>query len=116
MAEPNLLRFTTFDRQALVVKLGGDAEFVRGLLAVALQSNERMPGELRAAADRADCDAIARLAHKVKGTAGDLVATVLRERAAGAEMAARLHAGDAAALARALADEVDALLAELRLA
>jgi len=116
MAEQNQVRFTTFDRQALIDKLGGDAEFVHGLLAVALQSNERMPGELRAAADRADCDAIARLAHKVKGTAGDIVATILRERAAGAEMAARLDAADAAALASALADEVDALLAELRLA
>lgn len=116
MAEPNQARFTTFDRHALIDKLGGDAEFVHGLLAVALQSNERMPGELRAAADRADCDAIARLAHKVKGTAGDIVATVLRERAAGAEMAARLKSGDVVALARAVADEVDVLLAELRLA
>lgn len=104
----------TFDWSALLDKLGGDEEFVKSLLAVALRSSGPLPGELRAACAQADLPALARLAHKVKGTAGDIVAEPLRERARVAEMAAREGAADAVGLNLQLADAVDEFLEELR--
>ena len=108
--------YTSFDWNALLDKLGGDAGFVRGLLAVALRSTRAAPGELREACAAADYERLARLAHKVKGTAGDLVAEPLRLQASDAELAARRH--DVSAIGRnlALADALDALLAEIQVA
>lgn len=108
------MTYRTFDWDALLDKLGGDEEFVLGLLAVALRSNEPVPAELRAAAAGCDLATLARLAHKVKGTAGDLVAATLQARAREAEVAARGHEPDAVALNLALADALDALLEEVR--
>jgi HPt (histidine-containing phosphotransfer) domain-containing protein len=105
---------TTFEWHALLDKLGGDEVFVSGLVAVALRSNVAMPADLRAAADAGDFDRMMRLAHKIKGTAGDLCAPALREQAGRAELAARDASGAAAALTRGLADAVDALLGDLR--
>jgi HPt (histidine-containing phosphotransfer) domain-containing protein len=106
--------YSTFDWNALLERLGGDAEFVRGLLGIALRSSAGLPDELRDACAAADFERLAWLAHKVKGTAGDLVAEPLRVRAQDAEIAAR--DGDAGAMEqnRALADALDALLADVR--
>lgn len=104
----------TFDRAALLTKLGGDDAFVRSLLGIALRSSETLPDELRAACAQGDYATVARLVHKIKGTAGDLVAEGLRERALSAEIAARESHPDALALGLDVADGLEALLEELR--
>ena len=87
-----------FDWAALVDKFGGDEEFVRSLLGVTLRASSSLPMELRNACAAADFATLAGLAHKVKGTAGDIVATALQFQARDAELAAR--AGNFAALAQ----------------
>lgn len=104
----------SFDRNALLAKLGGDEDFVRGLLAVALRTSGAVPAQLRAACAAADLDALAKLAHKVKGTAGDLVAEPLRVQARDAELAARGADPGAIALSLDLADALERLLVDLR--
>ena len=106
--------FRTFDQAALLEKLGGDREFVHSLLEVALRSTGNLPTELRDACAAADFATLARLAHKVKGTAGDLVAVELQSRAREAELAARASEPDAIGLNLGLADTLDEFLDELR--
>ena len=106
--------YRTFDREALLEKLGGDEEFVRQLLAVTLRSSGTVPTELRNACASADFATLARLAHKVKGTAGDLVATTLQSRAKDAELAARASDPGALVLSLELADALDEFLDEAR--
>jgi HPt (histidine-containing phosphotransfer) domain-containing protein len=103
-----------FDRRALAGKFGGDEALVRGLLEIALRTSRRLPGELRDASARGDCAGLARLAHTVKGTAGDLVAVELCNRARDTERAARESNPTAPALGVQLADAVDVLLADLQ--
>ena len=107
---------TTFDRQALLDRFGGDAEFVRSLLDVALRSSAALPAELRRASAGEDFASVARLAHKLKGTAGDLVAEALQARARETELAARAAEPRAIGLGVELADALDLLLDELRAA
>ena len=104
----------TFDRAALLDKFGGDHDFVRSLLGVTLRSSGSLPTELRNACAAADFGALARLAHTVKGTAGDLVATELQSQARDAELAARASDPGALALNLELADTLDEFLGELR--
>jgi HPt (histidine-containing phosphotransfer) domain-containing protein len=104
----------TFDGQALLDKLGGDREFVLQLLGVALRSSVTLPGELRSACGDGDYERIAKLAHKVKGTAGDMVAEPLRELARDTELAARDSKPESVAMGLALAAALDEFLAELR--
>ncbi len=111
-----MARFTTFDWNALSEKLDGDAEIVTGLLGIALRSSAALPGELRAACSARDYPSLVRLAHKLKGTAGDLVAEPLRVAARDAELAARAAAPRAFELGEALARTLDALVVELRMA
>ena len=106
--------YRTFDQAALLEKLGGDRDFVRTLLGVALRSNGNLPSELRNACAAADFATLARLAHKVKGTAGDLVAVALQSSAREAELAARAAEPDAIGLNLELADTLDEFLDELR--
>ena len=106
--------YRTFDPQALLDKFGGDGDFVRSLLGVTLRSSAALPTELRTACAAADFATLARLAHKVKGTAGDIVATELQARAREAELAARALEPEAIALSLGLADTVEEFLAEVR--
>ena len=106
--------YRTFDRESLLDKLGGDEEFVRSLLGVAVRSSGTLPTELRNACATADFATLARLAHKVKGTAGDLVADALQQRARNAELAARASEPGAIALNLDLADALDEFLDEVR--
>ncbi len=80
----------------------------------ASRASAAAPAELRAACAAADLPLLARVAHKVKGTAGDLSAEPLREQARAAELAARAGGADAVQKNLGLADAVDAFLAELR--
>jgi two-component system sensor histidine kinase/response regulator len=104
----------TFDWDALLDKLDGDEAFVRSLLEVALRSNASMPADLRAACQSGDYPTLARLAHKVKGTAGDIVAEPLRERARQTELAARESKPESLLLSLQLADAVEEFNSELR--
>jgi HPt (histidine-containing phosphotransfer) domain-containing protein len=109
-----LAAYRFFDWDALLGKLGGDADFVRQLLVVALRSNETVPAELREACATSDLPRLARLAHKVKGTAGDLVADALGSRAHEAELAARAGGPGAVDLNLELATALEVLLDDLR--
>ena len=106
--------YTTFDWDALLEKLGGDEDFVLSLLGVALRSNEALPAQLREASAGGDLATLAKLAHKVKGTAGDLVAAPLQSRARDVELAARGQEPTAIALNLELADALERLLDEVR--
>ncbi|HET7204502.1 MAG TPA: Hpt domain-containing protein [Steroidobacteraceae bacterium] len=106
--------YQTFDRGALLDRFGGDEDFVRGLLEVVLRSVGSWPAELRSSGARADFAGLAALAHKVKGTAGDLVAAELQVRARDAELAARAADPGAIALNLELADALEDMLAEIR--
>lgn len=114
MTENATTTYAHFDWPALVAKLGGDETFARALLGVAQRSSGSMPADLRAAAAGVEFDAMARLAHKVKGTAGDICATELREIASAAEQAARQASPESAARIRDLADHLDGLLRDLQ--
>jgi two-component system, sensor histidine kinase and response regulator len=105
--------YAHFDWPALVAKLGGDEVFAKALLGVAQRSSAAMPAELRAAAAGAEFDAMARLAHKVKGTAGDICANELRVIASAAEQAARQASPESPARLREVADHLDGLLRDL---
>ena len=108
--------YQTFDWHALLAKFEGDEDFARALLGVALRSSGSLPTDLRNACVAADYPALARLAHKVKGTAGDLVAAGLLVCARDAELAAREADPASIDMNLALADALDALLAEVRTA
>jgi HPt (histidine-containing phosphotransfer) domain-containing protein len=104
----------TFDHPALLDKFDGDEEFVRSLLGVTLRSSGTLPTELRNACAAADFAALATLAHKIKGTAGDIVAATLQSQARGAEVAARAADPGAIGLGLELADTMDEFLGEVR--
>ena len=106
--------FNTFDPPGLLEKFGGDGEFVRSLLGVTLRSSGTLPTDIRNACAAADFATLATLAHKVKGTAGDIVATTLQSQARAAELAARAADPGAIGLGLELADTVDEFLAEVR--
>jgi HPt (histidine-containing phosphotransfer) domain-containing protein len=108
--------YRTFDGAALLDKFGGDEAFVRGLFDVVQRTGRSWPADLRETSVRADLAGLAALAHKVKGTAGDLVATGLQARARDTELAARAGDPTAVGLGLALADEFETLLEEIRTA
>ena len=101
------------DYEALLRKLEGDESFAHALLGIARRSTAPLPGELRTACAATDYAALARIAHKIKGTAGDLVAQPLQDSAREAELAARAAQPDAVALNLQLAAAVDAFLGEI---
>lgn len=109
-------KYRLIDWPALVDKFGGDEATAAMLLGIALRSTAALPADLRAAATAADCEAIARLAHKLKGTTGDICAPAVREQAAATELAGRAAAPDTPDRARELAGAVEALLLELQTA
>jgi HPt (histidine-containing phosphotransfer) domain-containing protein len=116
MTDNAAAKYRSIDWPALVAKLGGDETLALTLLGIAQRSSAAMPADLRVAADAANFDAMSRLAHKLKGTCGDICAQTLREQAAATELAARASAPDAASRARDLADSLDAFLHELQAA
>ena len=116
MTDNAAVKYRSIDWPALVAKLGGDETLASTLLGIAQRSSAAMPADLRTAADAANFETMSRLAHKLKGTCGDICAQALREQAAATELAARASAPDAASRTRDLADALDAFLHELQAA
>jgi HPt (histidine-containing phosphotransfer) domain-containing protein len=94
----------------------GRQPFMRHLLKVALRSLEPAPALLRTAAEAADLPALTRLAHRIKGSSGELFAQAVFAQALSTEQSARATTAPAEATAQALhlAALVDLLLVELR--
>jgi HPt (histidine-containing phosphotransfer) domain-containing protein len=98
------------DWDALVDKLGGEPGFIADLLGVVIASNSTVPEALLEAAKAADLPVIERLAHRVKGMAGDVVAPECHALARDTELAARNRETAAGEMAVRLAASLEALL------
>lgn len=96
----------------LGAKFCDDPAFIADLLRVVIATNAGVPAVLRNAARAGDLDEVARLAHRIKGMAGDLVAPGCHALAVEVEAAARERRPEAAGLTLRLADSLDAVLAE----
>ncbi|MDP2823132.1 MAG: Hpt domain-containing protein, partial [Sulfuritalea sp.] len=110
--------FTTLiDWQALLAQYSGREAFVAKLASLALTGQQETPAKLRAAAGQGDWQALAFVAHSLKGVGGNLMAPGVQDLAARTERAAKSAQPEAAELATELAaelaDQVEALLAEL---
>ena len=104
----------SIDWDALLAKLGGDAGVLRELLEVVIATHQTAPDDLRAASRQEDFAAIERLAHRTKGTAGDLVAAQCLALGRATELAARNHEPAARDLVLQLADALEVLLRDVR--
>jgi signal transduction histidine kinase/HPt (histidine-containing phosphotransfer) domain-containing protein len=77
------------DHEALLAEWDGDAEFVARMFEMFLRQTTCDVTDLRAACEGGDTAAVARLAHRIKGSAGELGAQALRPRAANLEAIGR---------------------------
>ncbi len=110
----NLGSTPTVNWDELSSKLGNEPGFVQELLGVVLETNRGVPAALREAARTRDLPSIERLAHRVRGTAGDLVARACHDLARQTEEAAHEAAPSAPGHSLQLADALDAVLDEVR--
>jgi signal transduction histidine kinase/CheY-like chemotaxis protein/HPt (histidine-containing phosphotransfer) domain-containing protein len=101
------------DWDGLERRYPGRRYFVDRLVGMFLAQSADIPTRLRDLARAGACDEIAFLAHSLKGSAGNLMASPVFEQALTAEQAARSGAEAAGPQALALADIVEHLLAEL---
>jgi CheY-like chemotaxis protein len=101
------------DRRRVEARYGGRASFVGKLLATVRSSHATTAADVRAAARDGDYPLLAELAHRVKGTAGNLAAPALYGIAQRTEAAARACRSEVVDLAFELADAVEVLVAEL---
>ena len=99
--------------QDLEARYAGKPEFVRKLLGVFLNSQTPVVDEIRTAAASGDTERLTRLAHSLKGSAGNIMARSLMGLALEAEHAARDNLPEAMAHACDLADGLEATLAEI---
>lgn len=101
----------TLNYQALRDEFDGDDAFVGEILATFAKDLGLRLGELDEAVAEADADAIARVAHKLKGAALTVGADAIRETAAALEVAGRGNAlDDVGVLRQQLAQAIDAAL------
>ena len=102
------------DWPAIEARFKGGAPFVTRLATTMLDSHTPNPARLRAAAAASDLEAIAFVAHGIKGLTGNLLLEEAHRHARETEDAAR--AGDPSAVSRgeALADTLEGVLAALR--
>jgi HPt (histidine-containing phosphotransfer) domain-containing protein len=101
------------DWARLEANFNGKTSFVNKLVAMVLTTQADSPGKLREAARRRDMEALAFLAHSLKGMSGNLMAESVRESAARAETAARQGRAEAPELAVELAGAMERMLAAL---
>jgi PAS domain S-box-containing protein len=102
-----------FDRRGLEQRYPGKPDFVEKLLRTGQEFLAATIVQLRDAIARDDGEQLARLAHSVKGSAGNLMAETLHSQALAVEMAAKEGHVDAHALAGELLRSVEALLATI---
>jgi PAS domain S-box-containing protein len=101
------------DWARLEANFNGKTSFVNKLVAMVLTTQADSPGKLREAVRRRDMEALAFLAHSLKGMSGNLMAESVRESAARAETAARQGRAEASELAVELAGAMERMLAAL---
>lgn len=101
------------DWLALEQRFNGRQAFIDKLVSVTLDAHAGTPARLRDAVMRMDLDAIAFIAHSLKGLGGNLFARQIYELGAQTEASARGGQPNATELAGALAEALEALLATL---
>jgi len=109
-------KHTQVDWEALSHHYQGRDDFITRLMKTVGETHAATPAAAREAGRSGDALALAALAHKVKGTAGNLFAEELVQQAAAVERLARAGTGPVTELARAgetLAVAVEALLEEI---
>ncbi len=102
------------DYESLLAEWDGNAEFVTRMLETFLRETTRDVTELKDACRAGDATRIARLAHRIKGSAGELGAQALRSQAASLETIGRASdLSQAADRMAALQAEFDRLCARI---
>jgi|APMI01.1.fsa_nt_gi CheY-like chemotaxis protein/HPt (histidine-containing phosphotransfer) domain-containing protein len=99
--------------QDLETRYAGKPEFVGKLLALFTSSQTPMVERLRMAAANGEAESLARLAHSLKGSAGNIMARSLTDLAFETEHAARDNRPELTILASDLADGLEATLTEI---
>ncbi len=105
---------TIIDGARLEQRYSRRASFVQRLLRLSLASLEQAPAQVRTAAAAGDLPALARVAHLLKGTAGDLFAEPVRLLASEVELSARSDPPQALRQADPLAALADRFLQEVQ--
>ncbi|WP_347248247.1 Hpt domain-containing protein [Zoogloea sp.] len=100
-------------RDKLESRYAGRAAFVERLLGVFASTHAPLSGELRRAVENGDALGIARLAHQIKGSAGNVMDSDLQLLAQRTEHAAREMRPEGIELALDLADALDLTLAAI---
>jgi HPt (histidine-containing phosphotransfer) domain-containing protein len=103
------------DWQGLERAYGSKPGLIPRLMGTTLESQRDKPGRLRAALAQGNLDELARLAHALRGVAGNLYAHPIAEHAGKVERAVCEDRSDLGEHVLALAAMVDRLLAELAL-
>ena len=103
----------TVDWQALETRYRGKAAFIGRLMGMAIDSNRGAILQMRTAIEQQDYAELAAQAHKLKGTAGNLMAKACHDLAQRTDMAARVNDPEALALGEALVQSVENLSATL---
>jgi two-component system, sensor histidine kinase and response regulator len=104
---------TLIEWRALESRYAHNPDFIPRLLRAVLESNQDQAERLREAANQGDRDRLVFIAHRLKGTAGNLFAKSLHALAAETEQRARALDIAAPRLGFELADALDRLLAEI---
>ena len=112
-AKAGATRPAMIEWQDLEARYAGKPEFVRKLLGVFTSSQTPMVDQLRMAAANGEAENLARLAHSLKGSAGNIMARSLTGLALETERAARDNRPEAVSRACDLADQLEATLAEI---
>lgn len=101
------------DWDGLVVQFKGQEGVVVRIAGTVLRTQADMPRQLRELIGKRDYEALARLAHSLKGMGGNLMAGQVFELGKQADLAAREKSEEALHLAERLAQAMEALLEEL---
>ncbi len=100
--------------RVLVAHYGGRTTFVKKLVTNLLASYETTPDTLRALATQQDLPGLARVAHTLKGMAGNLLASEVQSLATRTDDEARAGSLEATEIAMELADRFQFLMQALR--
>jgi len=104
---------TWVEWRALESRYAHNLDFIPRLLRAVLESNQEQADLLREAAHQGDRDRLVFIAHRLKGTAGNLFAKSVHALATETEKRARALDIEAPRLALELADALDGLLTEI---